>query len=158
MTSIRLQNNDSYVELEHTSPRDSLNITVSVKTLQRNGIIYYSGDHNGHLALELFRGRLRVSFDIGNYPVSTMFSYELISDGIEHRIEVICARKKLTLTVDNGVGRSIINEGKNDNLKIISPIFLGGIPTKEGLKAIRHWHLRNTTSLSGRTSFYNIET
>ncbi len=40
----------------------------------------YTGESQ-HLAVELFRGRIRVSYDVGNYPVSTMFSYELVADG-----------------------------------------------------------------------------
>ncbi len=34
----------------------------------------YEG-YNQHAAVEIFRGRIRVSYDIGNYPVSTMFRY-----------------------------------------------------------------------------------
>ena len=36
------------------------------------GIFFVSGDYQ-HLAVELFRGRIRVSYDVGNNPVSTMF-------------------------------------------------------------------------------------
>ena len=43
-------------------------------------IVYHGVDE--HLAVELFLGRLRVSYNIGNYPVSTMFSYEQLSDGL----------------------------------------------------------------------------
>ena len=37
----------------------------------------YEGEKNiffrEHLAVELFHGRIRVSLDVGNFPVSTMF-------------------------------------------------------------------------------------
>ena len=41
----------------------------------------YEG-YDQHAAVEIFRGRIRVSYDIGNYPVSTMFRYV---DGEEGR-------------------------------------------------------------------------
>ena len=41
------------------------------------GIMMYEG-YDQHAAAEIFRGRIRVSYDIGNYPVSTMFRYDLI--------------------------------------------------------------------------------
>ena len=64
----------------------------------------YTGS-NQHLAVELFRGRIRVSYDVGNYPVSTMFSYEIVADGLPHRIELLAVRKNFTLRVDNGLAR-----------------------------------------------------
>jgi len=64
----------------------------------------YTGDKQ-HLAVELFRGRIRVSYDVGNYPVSTMFSYELVSDGHYHTVELLSVKKVFTLKVDSGVAR-----------------------------------------------------
>ena len=55
-------------------------MTLLLSTRQRHGVIVYHGVDE-HLAVELFLGRLRVSYNIGNYPVSTMFSYEQLSDG-----------------------------------------------------------------------------
>ena len=56
-------------------------------------------------AIELFRGRIRVSYDVGNYPVSTMFSYELVADGHYHTVELLAVKKNFTLRVDNGLAR-----------------------------------------------------
>jgi hypothetical protein len=56
-------------------------------------------------AIELFRGRIRVSYDVGNYPVSTMFSYELLADGHYHTVELLAVKKNFTLRVDNGLAR-----------------------------------------------------
>ena len=64
--------------------------------------------------MELFRGRIRVSYDVGNQPVSTMFSYEILSDGRYHRVELIAVKKNFTLRVDGGLARSIVNDGKNE--------------------------------------------
>lgn len=39
-------------------------------------MLLYDGQ-NEHLAVELFNGRIRVSYDVGNHPVSTMYSFEV---------------------------------------------------------------------------------
>ena len=31
------------------------------------------GEEQQHLAVEVFKGRLRISYDVGNHPASTMF-------------------------------------------------------------------------------------
>ena len=51
------------------------NITMIFSTEEENGILVYNGESQ-HIAVELFRGRVRVSYDVGNYPVSNMFRYE----------------------------------------------------------------------------------
>lgn len=43
-------------------------------TEQENGVLLYDGQSE-HLAVELFNGRIRVSYDVGNYPVSTMYRH-----------------------------------------------------------------------------------
>ena len=44
---------------------------MTFATEQQNGVLLYTGDRQ-HLAIELFRGRIRVSYDVGNYPVSNI--------------------------------------------------------------------------------------
>lgn len=39
-------------------------------------VLLYDGQVE-HLAVELFNGRVRVSYDVGNHPVSTMYSFEV---------------------------------------------------------------------------------
>lgn len=39
-----------------------------------SGVILYYGD-NAHLSVELYDGRLKISFCIGNHPASHMYSY-----------------------------------------------------------------------------------
>ena len=48
--------------------RPQANVTMTFATEQQNGVLLYTGDRQ-HLAIELFRGRIRVSYDVGNYPV-----------------------------------------------------------------------------------------
>lgn len=50
-------------------------------------MLLYDGQSE-HLAVELFNGRIRVSYDVGNHPVSTMYSFEVkcIQFGLVHCI------------------------------------------------------------------------
>ena len=68
LTSLSFIHNTSYVELEPLNFRPQANVTMTFATEQQNGVLLYTGDRQ-HLAIELFRGRIRVSYDVGNYPV-----------------------------------------------------------------------------------------
>lgn len=72
LTSLSFVHNTSFVELEPLRTKPEANVTIVFATTQENGILMYDG-HQEHLAVELFNGRIRVSYDIGNYPVSTMY-------------------------------------------------------------------------------------
>ena len=134
--------------MEPLAVKPKANITITFATTQENGILFYTG-RDQHLAIELFRGRIRVSYDVGNYPVSTMFSYEIVADGQYHHVEILAVKKKFTLKVDGGLARSIINEGKNEYLEPRSPMYISGTPGEVGQHALNHWHLRNATSFNG---------
>lgn len=148
LTSLSFLHNNSFVEMERLTVKPQANITVTFATDQLNGVLLYTGDYQ-HLAVELFRGRIRVSYDVGNSPVSTMFSYELLSDGRYHKVELLAINKNFTLRVDGGIARSIVNEGENDYLSIRSPLYIGGVPLKLGEQVLKKWHLRNATSFIG---------
>lgn len=104
---------------------------------------------NEHLAVELFDGRIRVSYDIGNHPVSTMYSFEMVSDGRYHLVELIAIKKNFTLRVDGGQARSIINEGPKDFMKLTTPMYLGGLPIDVGQNVGEKWQLRSLASFKG---------
>lgn len=148
LTSLSFLHNTSYVEFEPLTVHPQANVTIKFATDQENGVLLYSGESQ-HLAVELFRGRLRVSYDVGNYPVSTMFSYELVADGNYHTVEILAIKKNFTLRVDGGLARSIVNEGPNEFLNVRAPLYLAGVPEQTGTKAWKQWHLRNTTSFIG---------
>ncbi|GAB0095464.1 protein slit [Sergentomyia squamirostris] len=148
LTSLSFIHNNSFVEMEPLRTKPEANVTIVFSTTQQNGILMYDG-HMEHLAVELFNGRIRVSYDVGNYPVSTMYSFEMVSDGRYHMVELLAIKKNFTLRVNRGLARSIINEGAKDFLKLSTPMFLGGLPQEPGQHAFSHWHLRNITSFKG---------
>lgn len=148
LTSLSFIHNTSYIELEPLRTKPEANVTIIFATTQENGVLMYDG-HNEHLAIELFNGRIRVSYDVGNHPVSTMYSFEMVSDGQYHVAELLAIKKNFTLRVDRGLARSMINEGTKDYLRLSTPMFLGGIPGEPGQQAFTLWHLRNLTSFKG---------
>lgn len=69
-----------------------------IATDEDSGVLLYKGD-NDHIAMELYRGRLRVSYDTGSYPPSAIYrylhkqaamSYSTLSDGTFTVIYEMC--------------------------------------------------------------------
>ena len=84
-----------------------------------------------------------------------MFSYELVSNGEYHRVEMLAIKKKFTLRVDGGIARSIVNEGENEFMTGAArqALFVAGVPSDVGRKSLNSWHLRNATSFNGKCTF-----
>lgn len=148
LTSLSFVHNTSFVELEPLRTKPEANVTIVFSTSQENGVLLYDGQSE-HFAVELFNGRIRVSYDIGNHPVSTMYSFEMVSDGKYHMVELLAIKKNFTMRVNRGLARSIINEGSQEFLKLTTPLFIGGVPPEPGQNAFTQWHLRNLTSFNG---------
>lgn len=117
-------------------------------------MLLYKGD-NDYIAMELYRGRLRVSYDTGAYPPSAIYrcvgyahiqtqtipsckmyalkyidpiipSVETVNDGHFHAVELIASDDTLTLSIDGGLPKSINSISKQSTLNIDSPLYLGG--------------------------------
>ncbi|XP_058798231.1 protein slit isoform X2 [Phymastichus coffea] len=149
MTSLSFIDNNSLVEFEPLRTRPEANVTIIFTTSQENGVLLYDGQSSEHLAVELFMGRVRVSYDVGNYPTSTMYSYEQVSDGKPHMAELLAIKKNFTMRIDRGPARSIINDGPKDYLKLTKPMYVGGVATETASVAFTEFHLRNITSFRG---------
>ncbi|UYV79229.1 SLIT2 [Cordylochernes scorpioides] len=137
-----------YVELDSLGPtRAPVNLTLVFATRNgQSGILAYSAGQLGHVAAELFQGRVRASYDVGNHPVSTMFSYETVADGRPHSLQLLLQGKNLSMRVDQAPARTVVNEGKREFLEPAGALFLGGVPPDVAAMAARQWHLRNATS------------
>uniref|UniRef100_A0A0P4WAZ2 Protein slit n=1 Tax=Scylla olivacea TaxID=85551 RepID=A0A0P4WAZ2_SCYOL len=149
MTSVNFIDSSSFVQLTTPPVRPSINVTIRFTTRSPNGVLFYLGEEQQHLAVEVFKGRLRISYDVGNHPASTMFSYELVSDEKEHTVELLSERQNFTLRVDSGLARSMVNAGDLEYLEVNAPVFLGGVPPDVGRHAQMQWHLRNSSSFKG---------
>ncbi|RWS18005.1 protein slit-like protein [Dinothrombium tinctorium] len=141
-------NEGSYLAFDPLSTKPIANVTLSFATKKENGVLLYFGE-NEHLAIELFRGRIRVSLDVGNYPVSTMFSYEEVSDGKYHTLKFLLVKKNFTLQVDDGMVRTIVNEGSKEFLEVQKPLYIGGLPKTLSTSALQKYHIWNDSSFEG---------
>ena len=135
------------------------NITLVFGTKRQSGVILYHG-FDQHAAVELFRGRVRVSYDIGNYPVSTMFSYEQVDDGQYHTLELLIIKKNFTMRIDGGMSRTIINEGEKEYMDVTDPLYFGGLPANLQTNVFKKWHVRDGVSFNGELTIpliYTVE-
>ena len=125
MTTVQLAGSKPYIQLDPLFTTKPLNLTMVLKTRAKSGVLLYYGDSD-HLAVELFHGRVRVrenfpetplecplqvSLNVGNPPASTMFSYAVLNDNRQHTVELLLDGKNLTMRVDGGLARSLINLG-----------------------------------------------
>lgn len=75
MTAVNYIDSSSFIQLITPPFRPSINVTISFTTRSPNGVLMYHGKERKHLAVEVFKGRLRISYDVGNHPASTMFRW-----------------------------------------------------------------------------------
>lgn len=137
------------MKLPKVNFRQETNISITFTTKNHNGILLYAGEQQ-HVAVELFRGRIKVSFDVGNYPVSTMFSYERVDDGQPHQVNMIIHQKNFTMMIDNSnLPRTITNEGSQAQLDLHESLYLGGLPSPINAQAFKKWHIRDGMSFIG---------
>ncbi len=79
--TVKFEYEDSYLELETPDLESKFNFTFTLITEAEYGVLLYHGSRSKqHLAIELFKGRIRISFDVGNTPASTLFSYANLYD------------------------------------------------------------------------------
>ncbi|KAI1731909.1 EGF-like domain-containing protein [Ditylenchus destructor] len=116
----------------------------------RSGVIAYYGDRE-FVALELFDGRIKAAFYVGNYPSSHMYSYNIVNDGLPHKLSVLIRGKQLSLIVDDGKAQNVINSGKISTFEVKSRqrLYLGGLPKDVAQKALTGFHLKQGHSLQG---------
>ncbi|XP_078669128.1 slit homolog 2 protein-like isoform X5 [Branchiostoma floridae x Branchiostoma belcheri] len=148
LTSVSYITKNTYTQFPTLKNHPHANITMVVATDQDNGILLYNGIID-HIAVELFRGRVRVSYDVGNYPGSTIYSYQTVNDGRYHTIELIAANQMVNLSVDHEEAKSMVNTGLNEQLNLITPLYIGGMPQDVNAQAVKDWHVRNGTSFHG---------
>lgn len=143
---------DSYIQLPKFNFQTFSNITVMMKTNSSSGLLMYTGTEE-HLAIELYKGRVAVSFYVGKEHIpsqfSYMFSFAKIDDDKFHTIELLVSQRNFTMRVDNGIPRTVINEGAHHYLDVDDDMFLGGLPRHVSDRAQRKFHIRDGSSFKG---------
>ncbi|XP_053407432.1 protein slit-like isoform X1 [Mercenaria mercenaria] len=143
---------DSYIQLPKFNFQAFSNITIVMKTNSSSGLLMYTGVEE-HLAIELYKGRVAVSFYVGKEHIpsqfSYMFSFTKVDDEKFHTIELLVSQRNFTMRVDNGYPRTVINEGAHQYLDVSDDMFLGGVPRHISTRAERKFHIRDGSSFKG---------
>ncbi|XP_078449077.1 slit homolog 2 protein-like isoform X1 [Lampetra planeri] len=144
LVGVNFVQRDAYLQLP--SPRNRLhtNISLQVATDEDNGMLLYNGEGD-HVAVELYRGRVRVTYDGGSSPTSTLYSLETINDGQFHTVELVTLDQSLKLSVDGGVPKSIPGASKPSPIAMHSPLYLGGMPNDIAVAALMQSAVHNGT-------------
>uniref|UniRef100_A0A667WH95 Slit homolog 2 (Drosophila) n=1 Tax=Myripristis murdjan TaxID=586833 RepID=A0A667WH95_9TELE len=150
LVSVNFIDRESYLQLPSNLISPHTNISLQIATDEDSGVLLYKGD-NDHIAMELHRGRLRVSYDTGSYPPSAIYSVETVNDGSFHAVELVAADQTLSLSIDGGPPKSMNSLSKQSTLSIDSPLYLGGKDSiSGGLSSLQHSSGgRNGTSFHG---------
>ncbi|XP_062420394.1 slit homolog 2 protein isoform X1 [Pungitius pungitius] len=153
LVSVNFVDRESYLQLPAGLLSPEANISLQIATDEDSGVLLYKGD-NDHIAMELYRGRLRVSYETGSYPPSAIYSVETVNDGSFHAVELVASDQTLSLSIDGGPPKSINSLSKQSTLNIDSPLYVGGMPERAsssgGLSSLQHSSGgRNGTSFHG---------
>uniref|UniRef100_A0A8C3P2S5 Slit guidance ligand 1 n=1 Tax=Chrysemys picta bellii TaxID=8478 RepID=A0A8C3P2S5_CHRPI len=158
LLSVNFVDRDTYLQFTdlHNWPR--ANITLQVSTAEDNGILLYNGDRD-HMAVELYQGHVRVSYDPGSYPSSAIYSAETINDGQFHTVELVTFEQMVNLSIDGGNPMTMDSFGKPHTLTSEAPLYVGGMPVDVNSAAFRLWQILNGTSFHGciRNLYINHE-
>ncbi|XP_037545817.1 slit homolog 1 protein [Nematolebias whitei] len=127
LVSVNFVDKDSYVQLQDIKNWPQTNITLQVSTAEDNGILLYNGDDEP-IAVELHQGHVRVTYDPGNQPATTIYSAETVNDGHFHTVELVTFDRMVNLSVDGGEPTSLDSHGRSKSATGEAPLYVGGMP------------------------------
>lgn len=161
LKSVNFQYEDSYLEFESPDLESKLNLTFSLITEAENGILFYHGSKSRkHFSAELLKGRIRLSFDIGNQAAGiSIYSYAKINDKKEHFIQIIIQGQNVSLKCINNNEQRVVSS-QDGSFKYLNvgdePIYVGGVPNSIKDRISKQLsHVKNSSSLHGcLTSFF----
>ncbi|XP_062864239.1 slit homolog 2 protein [Trichomycterus rosablanca] len=120
LVSVNFVSRNAFVQIP--SNTEQTNITLQIATDEDSGVLLYKGDDD-QIAVELYRGRVRVSYDTG-----TMYSVETVSDGGFHMLQLIMTDQFLSLMIDGGKAKSITSAKRMSVGARTAPLYIGGVP------------------------------
>ncbi|MEQ2262693.1 hypothetical protein XENORESO_019487 [Xenotaenia resolanae] len=123
-------------------------VFLQVATNKDNGILLYKEDHDP-LALELYQGHIRLIYDIANYPPTTVYSVESVSDGLFHTMELLIQNHSLSLVVDNGAPKSLGKLARQPSVDHNTQLYIGGVPSQVVASGLRPGPERSPQAFDG---------
>ncbi|XP_032890012.1 slit homolog 1 protein isoform X1 [Amblyraja radiata] len=148
LVSVNFVDRDSYLQFTELKNWPQANISLQVSTAEDNGILLYNGD-NDHIAVELYQGRVRVSYDPGTDPSSTIYSLETINDGQFHTVEILTFDQMVNLSIDGGAPKSMESAVKQSALNHETPLYIGGMPVGVTPPSLGPWPPVNGSGFHG---------
>ncbi|XP_014860989.1 PREDICTED: slit homolog 3 protein isoform X1 [Poecilia mexicana] len=136
ISTVHFLGRDGFVELHGTKLRPTAHISLQVATDKDNGVLLYKDDLDP-LALELYQGHIRLIYDITNYPPTTVYSVESVSDGLFHTVELLIQNRSLSLVVDNGAPKSLGKLGRQPSVDHNTQLYIGGVPPLVAASGLR---------------------
>uniref|UniRef100_A0A8C8ITI9 Slit homolog 1 protein n=1 Tax=Oncorhynchus tshawytscha TaxID=74940 RepID=A0A8C8ITI9_ONCTS len=125
LVSVNFIDRDSYLLLSDLKNWPQANITLQVSTAEENGILLYNGD-NDHIAVEMYQGHVKVSYDPGSQPGHAIYSTETINDGQFHTVELVTFDQMVNLSIDGGLPTTMDSLGGVRPLNGEAPLYVGG--------------------------------
>uniref|UniRef100_A0A8C7HBC8 Slit guidance ligand 1 n=1 Tax=Oncorhynchus kisutch TaxID=8019 RepID=A0A8C7HBC8_ONCKI len=152
LVSVNFVDRDSYLLLSDLKNWPQANITLQVSTAEENGILLYNGD-NDHIAVEMYQGHVKVSYDPGSQPghaiYSTTATLSTINDGQFHTVELVTFDQMVNLSIDGGLPTTMDSLGGVRPLNGEAPLYVGGMPVDVHSAAFRLWQIQNGSSFHG---------
>ncbi|KAF3852765.1 hypothetical protein F7725_006120 [Dissostichus mawsoni] len=131
LVSVNFVDRDSYVQLQ------------DVSTAEDNGILLYNGD-NEPIAVELHQGHVRVTYDPGNQPATTIYSTETVNDGLFHTVELVTFNRMLNLSVDGGEPTTLDSqEGRSPRGAGDAPLYVETLNTSSFHGCIKNLYINH---------------
>ncbi|KAL4641042.1 hypothetical protein GN956_G11784 [Arapaima gigas] len=148
LVSVNFVDRDSYLLLSDMKNWPQANITLQVSTAEDNGILLYNGDSD-HIAVELYQGHVKVSYDPGSQPGHAIYSTETINDGQFHTVELVTFDQMVNLSIDGGLPTTMDSFGKVQPLNGQAPLYVGGMPVDVHSAGLHLWQIHNGSSFHG---------
>uniref|UniRef100_A0A674CVY9 Slit homolog 3 (Drosophila) n=1 Tax=Salmo trutta TaxID=8032 RepID=A0A674CVY9_SALTR len=148
IVTVHLLGKETYLELPGIKIRNSVHISLQVATDKDNGILLYKEDHDP-LALELYQGHIRIIYDIANYPPTTVYSVESVSDGLFHTVELLIQNHSLSLVVDKGSPKSLGKLPRQPSVDHNTQLYIGGVPSALMASRLRSGPDRSPQAFNG---------
>lgn len=71
------------------------------------------------------------------------------------QIELLTSGKNMTMIINGGQPKTIMNEGEKQHMTVDEPLYLGGLPSSIRESAVDKWHIRNPISFHGNCHYHN---
>ncbi|XP_077567329.1 chondroitin sulfate proteoglycan 4 [Stigmatopora nigra] len=118
---------DSYCSIQSFQDVSSFQVTLTMKTSRRSGLLLLAAGMEDYLFIELLNGKIQVRMDMGGGEMILSSSQGLqLNNLLEHKVSVTLEDAKLTLTIDELFSTFVPVDDNGEELNIDQGIWIGG--------------------------------